>query len=774
MLTEGARGNAMEPLTRYPKSMAVIGNYLPRQCGIATFTTDLCTALAKELPNPEAVIAVAMDDVPGGYPYPERVRFEIRDNIPADYLRAAEYLNVKEIDIAVLQHEYGIFGGRCGVNVFQLLENLRMPILATLHTILPEPSPDQKAILVRLGKTCERLIVMSQGARKILGEVYQIPEEKVAVIPHGIPDVPFVDSCFYKDHFGLENRKVILTFGLLGPGKGLEVMIEAMPQVIERHPDAIYVILGATHPHVLRATGEKYRHELQQKVHLLGLEKHVMFYNQFLDLPSLMQFISTADVYVTPYPKRDQIVSGTLTYAMGAGKAVVSTPYLYAEELLADGRGILVPFNDSEAMGKAVADLLSSDALRNAIRKQAYQYCRPMVWREVARSYLSLAQQCIDREEQRPRIVQGGVKIQKLDTLPKIKFDHLMVMTDDTGILQHARFSVPDRDHGYCTDDNARALIVAGMYYKLRKDEAVIPLIKRYLAFVIHAFNPKRGRFRNFMSYDRRWLEEAGSEDAHGRALWALGTTIEMTGDASIREGICRLFPSAIQAVAEFRYPRAWAFSLIGLQQYLSVYGGDAPVRRIRRALAEKLYDLYRNNASEDWPWFEDTLTYANARLPHALLVAGRALGREEMVQAGLASLEWLLEQQTSPDGHLTLIGNRGWMRRGGQRARFDQQPIEAMGLIEACSEAFLATKESRWLNEARRCLDWFLGRNDLSVAIYDFKTGGCHDGLEAHGLNQNMGAESTLAWLASLLTVYNLFEQEILVKERTAREVQA
>jgi len=424
----------MEHLVRYPKSIAVIGNHLPRKCGIATFTTDLCNALATELPNPENVIALAMDDVPGGYPYPDRVGFEIRDNMPADYLRAAEYLHVKEIEVAILQHEYGIYGGQCGANIFQLLENLRIPILTTLHTVLPDPGADEKAILLKLGRISDRLIVMSQAARGILMEAYQIPEDKITFIPHGIPDVPFVDSCFYKDLFGLETRKVILTFGLLSPDKGLETMIDAMVHVAERHPDAIYVILGATHPHVLRATGEKYRHELQQKVHLLGLENHVLFHNQFLDLQSLLRFISTADIYVTPYPSKDQIASGTLSYAMGAGKAVVSTPYLYAEEQLADGRGIIVPFDGPGEMGKAVADLLSSDSLRNSIRMQAYQYCRPMVWKEVARNYLSLAQQCIDRQEQKPKAYYGEVKTPKLDTLPKIKLDHLRVRTDDTGI----------------------------------------------------------------------------------------------------------------------------------------------------------------------------------------------------------------------------------------------------------------------------------------------------------------------------------------------------
>ena len=425
-------------------------------------------------------------------------------------------------------------------------------------------------------------------------------------------------------------------------------------------------------------------------------------------------------------------------------------------------------------MGKAVAELLSSDSLSNSMRKQAYQYCRPMVWKEVARKYLTLAQQSIDRQERKPKARYGEAIIPKLDTLPKIKLAHLRVMTDDTGMLQHSHFSIPNRYHGYCTDDNARALIAVSMYYKLRNDEAVIPLIKNYLSFLISAFNQDNGRFRNFMSYDRKWLDEAGSEDSHGRALWGLGIAMGITPDSSIRDGICHLFENAIHCVEEFEHPRAWAFTLIGIQQYLSVYGGDSPARRIRSALAEKLYEIFNKNSSKDWPWFGDTVTCANARLPQALLVAARALSNEDMLRAGLESLTWLLKQQTADEGHISIIGNNGWMPRSGERAHFDQQPLEAMGLIEACAEAFLATKENSWLNEARRCLDWFLGRNDLNLPVYDFKTGGCHDGLEPHGLNQNMGAESSLAWLISLLTMYNVFEQEVLLNAEIGGEVRA
>ncbi|MBW1697938.1 MAG: glycosyltransferase family 4 protein [Deltaproteobacteria bacterium] len=761
----------MDGFTHNSESIVVIGNYLPRKCGLATFTHDLCEALARELSSLEKVIAVAMDDIESGYKYPDRVKFEIREGVQADYLRAAEFLNVNQIDVAILQHEYGIFGGQSGAHVFHLLDNLRMPIITTLHTVLSRPAADQKAVIVELGNLSERLTVMTHKGKELLEAVYSIPENKITVIPHGIPDVPFVDSCYYKDQFGLERRKVILTFGLLGPDKGIEYMIDAMPEIVKKHPDAIYVVLGATHPHIVKSMGEKYRHGLQQRIQRLGLEKHVMFFNRFLDLQTLIQFLTTADVYVTPYLKKEQIVSGTLSYAMGAGKVVVSTPYWHAEEMLQDDRGILVPFKDADALSKAVIDLLSNDIKRNRMRKSAYQYCRSMIWKEVARSYITLINQCMEAQLEKPKPYILKLKPQKLDAIPEVNLNHLFVMTDDTGILQHACFSIPNPDHGYCLDDNARALIAASMNYHCQKNSQMMPLIIRYLSFMTHAFNEKNFRFRNFLSYDRRWLEEAGSEDAHGRALLALGYALRTITDVSVREMTFHLFIKGIRAVESFEAARPYAFTLIGIHHYLKVFAGDATVRKLRRTLSEKLHLAFKDNGSEKWPWLEDILTYANARLPHALILTGYDLQDKEMLDTGFRSLKWLLEIQTAAEGHLSIIGNDGWMRRDGERARFAQQPIEVMGLIEACADAFRITKNRQWLRDARRCFDWFMGKNDLNIPVYDFKTGGCHDGLESYGLNENMGAESTLSWLISLFTMYEMFGQEVLIKKEEKEE---
>jgi len=748
----------------FPESIAVIGNYLPRKCGIATFTTDLANALVVAKPGPKNVIVVAVNDVPEGYAYPDRVKFEIRDKVPADYLRAADFLNINKVDIAILEHEYGIYGGQNGAHIFYLIEHLRMPIITTLHTVLADPDDDQKAILIRISKISEQLLVMSQKAKELLLKVYGIPEKKITIIPHGIPDVPFIDPSFYKNQFGVENRKVILTFGLLGPGKGLEYIIDAMPAIVNKHPDSICVILGATHPQIIRTAGEEYRHSLQQRVRNLGMKKYVLFYNEFLDSKTLTQFLTAADIYVSPYLSQDQIVSGTLSYALGVGKAVISTPYWYALELLADKRGIVVPFKDPNALAKAADKLLSSEALRNSMRKRAYEYSRPMIWKEVARDYLKTAHQAIKCRLQTPSDYHIKLKPMKPYALPKIRLHHLNIMTDDTGLFQHAFFSIPNREHGYCLDDNARALIFACRYYQLRGDENILSSLKKYLSFIISAFNQKNGKFRNFMSYDRRWLEESGSEDSHGRAMWALGVAIQAAPDLSIRDASSQLFVHASGCMDKFTSPRALAFVLIGIYHYLKVYGGDADIKKARELLVEKLYGFFPKNASTDWPWPEDILAYSNAVMPHALILTGHSLADTDMLDAGLRSLQWLLKQETHEAGHISIIGNDGWMRRNKERAHFDQQPVEAMTLMEACVTAYRITSDKFWRQEARRCIDWFMGTNDLAVLMVDFKTGGCHDGLQPNGVNGNMGAESTLAWLISLLDMEEVITHEILL----------
>jgi glycosyltransferase involved in cell wall biosynthesis len=750
------------------KKIAVIGNYLPRQCGIATFTSDLCDALAAHMEKTdENLIAVAMDDMDEGYDYPDRVKFQIRANVQRDYIRAADFLNVHKFDIAILQHEFGIFGGSAGAYIIRLIKDLRMPVMTTLHTVLQDPSEEQRVIFQKLARYSESLVVMAHKARSMLKEVYGIDDSKIEFIPHGIPDTPFERSDTFRNQLGLSAKKILLTFGLLSPAKGLDMMIKAMPRIIERHPEAVYIILGEIHPYVVKESGDSYLQSLYQLVNRLGMNDHVLFRNRFVSVDTLVQYITAADIYITPYISEQQIVSGTLAYTTGMGTPAVSTPYWYAKEMLADGRGRLVPFNDDQAMAEAVNHLLDHEEERMEVRKKCYQFGRSMIWKEVGRSYLNLTGKVLThtKDQAIPQFMERP-DARIVSELPDINLKHMRIMTDATGMLQHATYSIPDRSHGYCVDDNARALVVACMYYSLHKDKGVVPLIQTYLSFLNDSFNPENARFRNFMSYDRRWLEETGSEDSHGRSLWGLGTAVKSAPSDSIRKMAAGLFSKGLPVVENFTSPRAWAFAIVGLQAYMEAFGGDTTARRLRAVLGEKLFDLFKQRASHDWPWCEDQATYANAKLSHALILAGQWIPNPEMFEMGINSLNWLLDRQKAPEGHLSIIGNTDWHNREGDSSTFDQQPLEAMSLIEACAEAFHSTGDRTWIEEGHLCLSWFLGRNDLNMQIYDFETGGCCDGIQPTGVNANQGAESTLSWLISLLTMYKILEQEVLVKK--------
>lgn len=740
--------------------IAVIGNYSPRQCGIATFTTDLSQALARELINEENLINVAMDDVPEGYNYPAQVKFRVRQNIQSDYFWAADYLNANQYDAAIVEHEYGIFGGPDGAHILNLIKYLKMPVITNLHTVLENPTEGQLKVMKGLAKYSDRLLVMSNKAVEILTRVYGIDREMISFIPHGIPDATFKSPGINNNILGLDKKDVILTFGLLGPDKGIETMIKAMPSIVKENPNALYLILGQTHPHIIERTGDSYRRDLQQMVKKLGMDNHILFHNNFVSLDLLVQYLQTSKIYVVPYLKKEQITSGTLSYALGVGAAVVSTPFWHAEELLADGRGILVPFKDSFTMAAEINDLLKNDYERDLMRFEGYQYARSMVWKEVAKKHLELISEIKERKPLN-NMEEEGLKYQKMyNELPEINLSHLKTLTDDTGLLQHAKYTTPNLYHGYCVDDNARGLIALTKYYSIRKDNEVLRLIHKYLAFLYYAFNKENGRFRNFMSYERRWLELSGSEDSHARALWGLGITVKEAPDSSIRNMAMRLFIEALPMVEHFSSPRAFAYVVVGLQAYLSIYGGDAGARKIRDNIARKIFELFKNTASHDWCWCENTATYANAILPHALIVAGEWIPDKEMYDTGINALEWLLEIQTAPEGHLSIIGNRGWFDKDGNRSMFDQQPIEVKGLIDACLDAYISTGDEKWFEESERCLSWFLGQNDLQTPVCDYKTGGCCDGLERQGINGNQGAESTLAWLISLINMHSAMGQ--------------
>ena len=738
----------------HPDSIAFIGNYLPRLCGIATFTTDLCEAVAAKY-QAATCFAIAVNDTAAGYAYPSRVRFELVENDVVSYRRAAEFLNFNDVDVVSLQHEYGIFGGAAGSHILALLRELRMPVVTTLHTVLRDPDAKQRKVIEDLSALSSRLVTMSQRGAEMLQEIYHVPEDRIELIPHGIPDVSFIDPNFYKEQFGVEGKQVLLTFGLLSPNKGIENVIEALPDILAHNPDVVYIVLGATHPHIKREYGETYRLSLEQLARERGVEGSVIFHDRFVALDELVEFIGVADIYITPYLDPAQITSGTLAYTVGAGKAVISTPYWYAEELLDEGRGLLTPFKDPAAIAKAVTGLLDNARERHAMRKRAYMYGRAMIWPEVARRYMETLKQAFEEKRQQPvPFVARTLEQRPVGFLPELSLAHLRRMTDDTGIFQHAIFNVPNYNEGYTTDDNARALIVPVMLESLgdHDQEDVRLLASRYMAYLWHAYDARTGRFHNFLTYDRQWLTDQDTEDSHGRALWALGTVLGHSHDEGLLGLSGQLFENALPTVLEFTSPRAWAYTLVGIQGYMKRFFGAREAQQAREILAQRLMDLYQTCSSPDWPWFENSLTYDNAKLPHALLMAGPWLERGDMVEIGLKSLEWLISIQRAKQGYFVPIGSNGFYPKGGERARFDQQPIEAHAMISACVKAYRVTGEDIWVRHARWVFDWFLGYNDLRLQLADPATGGCRDGLHPSRVNQNQGAESTLAFLMSLL----------------------
>jgi glycosyltransferase involved in cell wall biosynthesis len=744
------------------RKIAFVGDYLPRKCGIATFTHDMHASVAGRFPDAECFV-VPVNDRPDGYDYPPEVRFEVDEPDLESYRRAADFLNFANTDVVCLQHEYGIYGGAAGSHVLGLVRDLRMPVVTTLHTVLREPNDEQRRVLSELADLSARVVVMTERARTFLQGIYGVPEAKIDLIAHGIPDTPFVDPNPYKDQFGVEGRPVALTFGLLSPNKGIEHMLRAVPEILKTFPTFTYIVLGATHPDLVRDQGERYRLSLERLARDIGIRKHVIFYNRFVELKELTEFIRAADVYVTPYLNPAQITSGTLAYSFGCGKAIVSTPYWHAEELLADGHGVLVPFADSKALAREVCGLLGDEPRRAAMSEQAYRLGRGMIWARSAERYMESFQRTrLGRQDQPFKPLAVRTLAEQQAELPDWRLDHLLRLTDATGMLQHATHTIPNYAEGYCTDDNARALLLTVLLEEVGQGAAKVErLATTYAAFLQAAFDRGRKRFRNFLGFDRQWLEEVGSEDSHGRALWALGTCVGRSRRPDLPAWASAHFEVALPPVLETTSPRTWAFGLLGLRDYLRRFGGDRLATQIRDMLTARLIDLYDRTATPDWPWFEEILSYDIARLPQALIATGRESGNARALEVGLQALGWLVTVQRAPQEHFRPIGCNGFYRKGGERARFDQQPVEAGATVSACLEAYRVTQDPTWLAEARSAFEWFLGRNDLGQDLYDPTTGGCCDGLQEDRINRNQGAESTLAFLLSLAEM-NLLESSL------------
>ncbi len=705
--------------------------------------------------HPEATcLALPVTDQGEEYAYPERVRFQIAERDIRSYERAAEYINLLNVDAVCLQHEFGIFGGNDGRHILSLLKKLQMPVVTTLHTVLEDPSSSIFETMEDLVELSDRVVIMTERGRRILRDTYGVDEEQIALIPHGIPDVPFGNPDVLKPKCGVDGRFMLLTFGLISPNKGIEHVIRALPSIIAEYPQVVYCVLGNTHPSLLRREGESYRMELERLAESLDVSDHVILHNRFIPIHELEECIGAADIYMTPYLNPAQITSGTLSYAFGTGNAVISTPYWHAQELLADGAGILVPFADPDAISMAVKRLISDPDELHAMQHAAYAAGREMIWSEVARKYYDIFEET-RREHagvltKSPSFRPAGARPTRL---PDFKLDHIERMTDTIGIWQHARHTLPVYEEGYCTDDNARALLAVTLLGQVSRApaERLDRLATSYLAFLNYAFDADKGRFRNFMGFDRSWNEAVGSTDSHGRALWALGTCMERMENPELDAVAAQLFMQALPAARDFEFPRSWAFTLFGTTAYLHHFPGDLYVEHLQKELLHRLMHMMEENRRDDWPWCEDILTYDNASLPKALLLGGEASGNEAAVSLGLESLKWLMAVQTGVSRCFSPIGSNGWFPRGQKRQWFDQQPIEAQSSVSACLEAYRLTGDEEWYREAQRAFDWFLGRNDLGIAVYDSTAGGCRDALHMDRVNQNQGAESTLAFTMAL-----------------------
>jgi len=732
-----------------PKKVVFVSSFPPRKCGIATFTSDLIknTALAAKGEFEPLVVVMRSGD----QKYDDPVKFEIRQDVRSDYICAADYINFSHVDIVCVQHEFGLFGGEAGAYLSLLLNRLKAPVITTLHTVLDDPSPAYRKSLVDVCNASQKVITMNGRGVSMLRDIYGISTRKVKLIAHGIPDLPFVDSNYYKHKFGLEDRKTILTFGLLNKNKGIEAMLKAMPPIVKAEPAIMYIVLGMTHPNILKHEGESYRFGLQQMVKDLNLQEHVIFHNRFVNDQELHNFLCAADIYVTPYVSEKQLTSGTLSFAVGTGKAVVSTPYWAATELLADGRGKLVPFGDSEQMAQAIVEILQNDSLYYALRRQAYEYGRSRTWPRIGQIYWKLFS-----AKRLPLRISAKAKLSAAETIssievPEPSLDHLKKLTDDTGLYQHAKFTIPNREYGYCTDDNARAVIATAKYYAQYPEPQALQLLDTYLSFVIHSQNDD-GSVRNFMNFDRTWRENEPLNDAFGRVLWAFGALMAKSPTPAYLSIAKDCFDKSVEDVQR-QLPRGMAYSILGMNDYLEQFPGASDIKRQMELAADGLVTQYEENNYPDWQWFEDILTYDDAVLPHALFVAGLAFDNKKYRDIAEKACEFLLAN-TFNGAHFSFIGCKGWYERGGTRATFDQQPIEAASMVMMLRAAYDVTQNERFLTLQRKAFDWFLGQNDLHVPLYDFRTKGCNDALTRDGVNTNQGAESTLSFLLSLLAM--------------------
>lgn len=734
--------------------LAYIGTYPPRECGIGTFTQNLAHSMLENGKGINEIAVFAMSDHNHLYPYPPEVKLSINQEQQTDYLETVNYINLSGADACILEHEFGIYGGQSGVYILPLLHRLNIPLITTLHTILETPSYTEKAILKEICKMSDRVVVMSHKAVHFLVEIYDVPKEKIVLIEHGVPDIHF-DKQESRKEFKLNEKKLLLTFGFIGRNKGIETVIKALPQIIEKHPEVLYIVLGKTHPNVLRHSGEEYRNYLQVLIKTLKLNDHVLLLNEFIDENELFKYLSACDIYITPYPNEAQITSGTLSYAMGSGCAVVSTPYWHAAELLAENKGRLFDFNDSDGLSHVLNELLEHPKTLNDIQEKAAEYGQNITWPKIGKKYAELVTQVLSiPKEPLPK------KENAIDPLllPQFSLAHIKRLTDDTGIIQHAKFGIPNLKEGYCLDDNARALLMVCMGHKQKREPLALELMPVYLSY-IHYMQNKDGTFRNFLSFNRNFLDEIGSEDSFGRTIWALGYLLgNAPNDAYYQTGKLVFFDAAPN-FEKIKSIRGIANTMIGISYYLRTNASDDAMKDTMRKLANILVSHFEQTKTENWEWFESLLAYDNGILPLALLHAAEVLEDKDISKVAFATMGFLTEH-TMKDDYLSIIGNKDWYVRDKERSMFAQQPIDAEAMVLMYHQAYVLTGNQDFLKKLFTSFMWFLGENDMRMSLYDFETKGCCDGFENYGVNRNQGAESSLAYLISHLTVLQAYDE--------------
>lgn len=764
---------SLEGATRSIGSMPstiILASYVPRRCGIATFTGALVEGLHQVIHDPP--VSVAALDPPGiRLAYPPEVRHRIRASDRRAYARLASDLAASGTELLVVQHEYGIFGGPSGVFLLDLLEATDLPVITTLHTILARPTPLQERILRAVIGRSRTVVTMAERGRTVLCQRYGADPGAVTVIPHGVPAFD-IHPRRAKARLGLGGRGLLLSLGLLGPHKRVEDVLDALALVSDRLEDVTFAIVGATHPGLLRRSGEAYRRSLVERVATLGLGDRVMFVDRYLDEDELVTWMSASDVFVTPYADAQQASSGTLAYAMAAGAAVVSTPYEHARELLAEDRGVLVPFGDVPALADALASLLLDDERRVAMGRRGREAGRAMAWPRVAARYAELFMG-VARGSRAPGIPDPGARPRAVVQVSRgrtasivtagiplpIARTHLDALRASDGVTQFAHGLVPDRSSGACTDDVARALLVDLRHVRLLPGRSIEAALEADLTFLAAAIDPGTGRFRNLRMPTGDWVPTTGSEDAHGRAIMALGAATSRDIPAVLRSRARRLFRDALRATSALRWARPIAYSILGCVAAIGDHAVAPRARVASRELLARLADAVGRAAAQDpgWPWPEGRCTYDNGIIAEALVRGGAVHGDRDAADLGLRVLDWLVSAQTGPDGVGRPIGNEGWWPRGGRPARWDQQPIEAGSLVSAAVTAWEVTSDDRWAAEAERWFAWFLGANDLGVPLADPTRGACRDGLGRSGANGNEGAEATLAWLMAVERVRDL-----------------